>query len=129
MTCRKIFNVALDSSLLSRKIAETVASYNQTRPFCISERTPWRESKFCNNFYREFNNILGINDSENDFNFIKKINISSDSSMDLELALILSNLSKSDTRLDSYVTLSEHSFNILHSVSYKIIVEIYLHYS
>ncbi|KAF1804896.1 hypothetical protein FB192DRAFT_1053619 [Mucor lusitanicus] len=114
-TSAKIHNIALDTLDLSRNVAEAVVKDNYTRPLCISEITPWKQSGFCDRFYLEYTSLAAQRNMTVDRLPSFNVNISTDSSMDLEVAAILARLAASDSSPDTYVTMSEYTFETLNS--------------
>ncbi|CEP15224.1 hypothetical protein [Parasitella parasitica] len=108
---------ALDTGDLSLKVAKAVLDNNFTRPLCIAELTPWKQSGYCNRFYNEFSSMATERNIQVEQLPVSNINISTDSSMDLEIAVILARLEEKGFSPDAYVTMSEYTFETLNAVS------------
>ncbi|CAO3617380.1 unnamed protein product [Mucor fragilis] len=114
-TSAKIHNIALDTLDLSRNVAEAVVNDNYSRPLCIAEITPWKQSGYCDRFYKEFASLAAQRNMTVDRFPPFNVNISTDSSMDLEVAAILARLAETGSSPDTYVTMSEYTFETLNS--------------
>lgn len=90
---------------------------NYTRPLCIAEITPWKQSGYCDRFYQEFTLLAAQRNITVDRLPPFNVNISTDSSMDLEIAAILARLAETGSSPDTYVTMSEYTFETLNAVS------------
>lgn len=108
----------MNTNDLSLKVATAVLDHNYTRPLCISELTPWKQSQYCEHFYDDFIKIAAERNITVDKIPILNVNISTDSSMDLEVAAILTRLSNAGSSPDTYVTMSQYTFETLNSVSF-----------
>ena len=107
----------MNAADLSLKVAAAVLDHNYTRPLCIAELTPWKQSRYCDYFYNDFNTIAAERNITVDKIPAFNLNISTESSMDLEVAAILARLANAGSSPDTYVTMSEYTFETLNAVS------------
>lgn len=113
----KIYNIAVNRVKLSTNVAQAVLSNNFTKPLCISELTPWKKSQFCDEFYRDYVSLANSsNISINDFP-VNDVNLSTESAIDSDIASILTHLHQIGYVPDTFVTLSEYTFDALNTVS------------
>ncbi|KAI8379101.1 uncharacterized protein BYT42DRAFT_313184 [Radiomyces spectabilis] len=113
-TYPNVFNHRADAGRLAREVARAVVRDRHQRPLCFSEETPWRASYFCELFYREYSRIPGAANVSIQ-QVVHKINISTSSAMDTELAVIMSNMYEQNYYPDAFITFSEFIFNIINS--------------
>lgn len=117
-TTSQIHNVAVNREKLSMNVAQAVLDNNYTKPLCISELTPWKESLFCDEFYKDYVYLLNSSLISIDDFPTYDVNLSSDSAIDSDIASILTRLHQIGYVPDTFVTLSEHIFDALNTVKY-----------
>lgn len=114
MSCRGFSNVGMDILELAKSIASTVIQDGNTKPICISDRTATATSPFCHYFYKEFS---GGAELPTLTQVVHSVNISFPGAMENEFLTILTKLNDDGYKPDSFITFSEHVFNIINNVS------------